>query len=248
MYQKWIGRGWRWLAIAASTVVPGFCGPVALQNATATLSQTIGANFFASTMIDGNFSGGLGQGWAIFNGSGAGAETAVFETVTDAGLAGGTQFTFTMSQLYTAATQHSVGRFRISVTTDARSGFADGLQNGGDVTAAWTVLTPVSASGTNGPTLTILGDGSVLASGTNPSTSVYTIVALTSMTGITGFRLEVLEDASLPGNGPGRQPSNGNFVLTEFEVSADAAVPEPASWSLAAFGAGLVAMRMRRRM
>ncbi|MFN7939608.1 MAG: PEP-CTERM sorting domain-containing protein [Bryobacteraceae bacterium] len=211
------------------------------------MSQTIGANFFASTMIDGNFGGGLGQGWAIFNGVGASAETAAFETVTDAGFAGGTQLTFTMSQLYTAASQHSVGRFRISVTTDDRSTFADGLQNGGDVTATWTVLTPTSASGTNGPTLTILGDGSVLASGTNPSTSVYTIVALTSLTGITGFRLEVLEDASLPGSGPGRQPANGNFVLTEFEVSADPAesVPEPASWSLAALGAVFVAMRRR---
>lgn len=235
-----------WLAIAASTAVPGQCGPVALQNATATFSQTLGANFFASTMIDGSFGGGLGQGWAIFNGSGALAQTAVFETVTDPGFAGGTQLTFTLSQLYDSA-QHTVGRFRISVTTDARTGFADGLQNGGDVTAAWTVLTPLSASGTNGPTLTILGDDSVLVSGTNANNSVYTVAATTALTGITGVRLEVLEDASLPGSGPGRQPANGNFVLTEFEVSADAVVPEPATLSMWMGGMLVLVMARLRR-
>ncbi|MBL8177851.1 MAG: hypothetical protein JNK48_24445 [Bryobacterales bacterium] len=148
-----------------------------------------------------------------------------------------------MSQLYDSS-QHTVGRFRISVTTDARAGFADGLQSGGDVTAAWTVLTPVSAAATNGPALTILGDGSVLASGTNPANSVYTVVAPTALTGITGVRLEVLEDASLPGSGPGRQPANGNFVLTEFEVSVDAAVPEPGTFA-AALGALLLAAARR---
>ncbi|MBL8218134.1 MAG: hypothetical protein JNL62_02835 [Bryobacterales bacterium] len=219
---------------------------MALQNATASFSQTVGDNFFASKMIDGTFGGGLGQGWAIFNGSGALAQTAVFETVADTGFAGGTQLTFTLSHLYDSG-QHTVGRFRISVTTDARTGFADGLQSGGDVSAAWTVLMPTSVSGTNGPTLTILGDGSVLASGTNPANSVYTVAASTALTGITGVRVEVLEDASLPGSGPGRQPANGNFVLTEFEMSADAAVPEPGSLVTAMSALGLLALVQARR-
>jgi hypothetical protein len=36
---------------------------------------------------------------------------------------------------------------------------------------------------------------------------------------ITGFRLEALSSPDLPGNGPGLPP-NGNFVITEFEVTA----------------------------
>jgi len=99
-----------------------------------------------------------------------------------------------------------------------------------------------------GVTLTIQGDGSILASGTSPATDVYTVTAFTSLTGITGIRLEVLENASLPGSGPGRQPLNGNFVLSEFQVDA-AAVPEPASlaiWSLSAFGCAIAGYRRRK--
>ncbi len=59
-----------------------------------------------------------------------------------------------------------------------------------------------------------------------------TITALTSLTGITGFRLEMLADASLPANGPGRF-GNGNFVLSELGVSAVAV----AGLALTAFAA-----------
>src|SRR5262249_46570352 len=46
----------------------------------------------------------------------------------------------------------------------------------------------------------------------------YTFTAETELKGITGVRLEVLADDRLPGKGPGRAP-NGNFVLSEFELS-----------------------------
>src|SRR5204862_106705 len=62
-------------------------------------------------------------------------------------------------------------------------------------------------------------DGSVLAGGKNPSPEVYTVTATTKATGITGLRLEVLPDDSLPAKGPGRSPTNGNFVLNEFKVT-----------------------------
>ena len=62
-------------------------------------------------------------------------------------------------------------------------------------------------------------DGSILASGKNAATAIYTIVAETDLTGITGVRLEVLPDDGLPSKGPGRA-ADGNFVLTEFEVTA----------------------------
>jgi hypothetical protein len=47
----------------------------------------------------------------------------------------------------------------------------------------------------------------------------YTITAHTDLKGITGFRLEVLDDAALPAQGPGAAP-NGNFVLTSFKVAS----------------------------
>ena len=43
----------------------------------------------------------------------------------------------------------------------------------------------------------------------------------TTLRQITAIRLEVLTHESLPKNGPGRQPDNGNLHLTEFEVWID---------------------------
>jgi hypothetical protein len=71
-----------------------------------------------------------------------------------------------------------------------------------------------------GATLTKQSDGSVLAGGANGFPEVYTITATSKLQGITAFRLEALTDPTLPKNGPGRSPSNGNFVLSEFKVSA----------------------------
>jgi hypothetical protein len=69
-----------------------------------------------------------------------------------------------------------------------------------------------------GATLTINGDGSVLASGKLQSLDLYTVVGLADLgKPITAIKLEVLSDPSLPSKGPGRAP-NGNLVLTEFRV------------------------------
>ena len=83
----------------------------------------------------------------------------------------------------------------------------------------WTVLEPIEAVSKGGATLTKQDDGSVLASGKNPSPETYTVKAKTDLKNITAIRLEVLADPSLPANGPGRAP-NGNFVLNELKVSA----------------------------
>ncbi len=85
-------------------------------------------------------------------------------------------------------------------------------------TPHWVVLDPADLKSKGGATLKKQPDGSVLASGKNPSPEVYTVTAKTDLTGITGVRLEVLADPSLPARGPGRAP-NGNFVLNEFRVS-----------------------------
>ena len=199
---------------------------IPLQNATATFSQTSFGGKPVGQAIDGSL--GSDNGWAIYEGptdccgaipGSTNPQIAVFETASDISIAGGASLTITLQQLFTSA-GHNLGRFRLSATTDARSAFADGLASGGDVTAAWTVLAPLSANSTNGATLTILGDNSILAGGTNPATSTYTVNAFTPLVGITGFRLEVLADSSFPDSGPGRN-GNGNFVLTEFQVDAN---------------------------
>jgi hypothetical protein len=216
--------------------------PTPLQNATATLSQT--PDFPVSESIDGNLGGrGVVNVWAIGGGTTV-PQTAVYETQTDVGGLAGAAFTFTLTQNFGGF--FTIGKVRFSVTTDDRTSFADGLSSGGDVTGNWIELTPLTALATNGATLTIQGDNSILASGASPETSVYTITASTPVMNITGIRLETLTDASLPNNGPGRGLS-GNFVLQEFEVDAVALVPEPAAGAvLLTMGASLALFRRRQ--
>ncbi len=172
-------------------------------------------------------------------------QTAAWETTTDVGFAAGTLFTFTLIQngmwYYHPDT---LGRFRISITTDNRSTFADGLPTGGDVSANWTVLQPSALFSQNGATLTRLADNSILVSGLAPDTDTYKIQAYTTLMGITGIRLEVLQDPSLPYNGPGREPANGNFILSEFQVDVTP-VPEPGALGLLSV-AGLLWVGIRR--
>ena len=82
----------------------------------------------------------------------------------------------------------------------------------------WVPLRSTELKAPAGATLTASPDGSILATGANKN-GVYEIVAETDLADITGFRLEVLVDDKLPGKGPGRA-SDGNFVLTEFEIVA----------------------------
>ena len=67
-------------------------------------------------------------------------------------------------------------------------------------------------------------DGSVLATGTVPSTVEYTLKLRSASAGaLTALRLDALTDPSLPGKGPGRgDPKRTNFILSEIEVYASA--------------------------
>ena len=223
--------------ILASGIENAFAVPITLQNGTATLSQP---SWSPDHSIDGSFASANGWSTGFFET----AQTSVWETATDVDAA---QLDFRMHQNHGG--QHLIGRFRLSVTSDDRSTFADGLYTGGDVTADWTVLTGPVISGPLGMTFTLLGDDSILAGGTIPATGLYDIQFTGSFSGITGIRLEALEDPSLPANGPGFGSGADNFVLTEIEVSASGTpVPEPSTLLLLGTGlVGLVGYSRRKR-
>ena len=83
--------------------------------------------------------------------------------------------------------------------------------------AAWTVLRPEQARSEAGARLAVKDDASVLAGGPQAERDVFTLTFPAPPGALRGFRLETLTDPSLVGGGPGRA-SNGNFVLSEFEV------------------------------
>lgn len=85
----------------------------------------------------------------------------------------------------------------------------------------WVELHPSRTAASSGATLTVLPDGSILASGTRGEKDIYTVVAPTDLNGITAFRLEALPDASLPFGGPGRS-NDGNFILSDLRVTSSA--------------------------
>ncbi|MCC6510740.1 MAG: DUF1549 domain-containing protein, partial [Pirellulaceae bacterium] len=81
-------------------------------------------------------------------------------------------------------------------------------------------LESISANAEGDVTLAAQKDHSLLASGKNPDTSVYTIIAKTNVAFDT-LRLDALSDKSLPAKGPGRV-AHGNFVLSEITLESSA--------------------------
>ncbi|MEI2723484.1 MAG: DUF1549 domain-containing protein [Verrucomicrobiota bacterium] len=89
-----------------------------------------------------------------------------------------------------------------------------------DQSHPWITLTLTNAISTGGATFTNLPDHSILATDVNPTYDTYQIEAETGLTNITALLLEVLPDASLPKNGPGRWNQTGNFILDELGLTA----------------------------
>jgi hypothetical protein len=103
---------------------------IVLQNAQADFSQD---NYNIATAIDGKVEA-ANNGWASSPQLGVN-RTAVFETMTDLGNDSPVLLTFTLDQQY-ADGMHSIGRFRISVTTAPRPVRLDGLpKNIADIVA-----------------------------------------------------------------------------------------------------------------
>src|SRR5262249_29178251 len=79
----------------------------------------------------------------------------------------------------------------------------------------------------NMPLLSVLEDGSVLASGDQTKRDVYDLTVRTDLHGITAIRLEALPHDSLPRHGPGRvyyEGPFGDFFLSEFSVTTQGQV------------------------
>jgi hypothetical protein len=85
--------------------------------------------------------------------------------------------------------------------------------------AQWVPLDPEEFTSRNGAQMVKLGDRSIVVRGEAPSNDAYTIVAPASLERVTAVRLEALPDERQAARGTGRS-DNGNFVLTEFRISA----------------------------
>jgi hypothetical protein len=120
-----------------------------------------------------------------------------------------------------------------TITPEAREAQARWEESLRAAERSWTALPFESATATNGVTLTILPDGSALASGPNPKLTSYTALTTTNLTGIKALRVEALPDPALPKGGPGRD-GYGHFRVTGVQLrihtraarTSDGPVPE----------------------
>jgi mono/diheme cytochrome c family protein len=105
--------------------------------------------------------------------------------------------------------------------------FAAWDKSHGEQDVPWSVLVPKSVQSKEGATLTVLSDGSVLASGKNPQADSYVVVLNAEGGPITHIRLEALTHPTLPKRGPGRAAS-GNFALSDFAATVPTQGKSPA--------------------
>jgi hypothetical protein len=233
----------RTLAVVALLVTSALCpslkgATIALTTPTATYSQP---GFDVTFASDGSIDSSTG--WAVDPNEGL-TESAVFD-VSGLPVTGlpETQYTFTLYQLFASPAFHTLGDFRLSVTSDPSP-----TATGPDT---WTYLTNVTFSDDASETPLSIDPvtGEIVLPKSPfpvPATATYTVTGRTSLQNVTGFRLEVIPYGTPPDFGPGRQPTNGNFVLSEIQVAASA-VPMPASiWGGLVLLGGFGASRFRR--
>jgi hypothetical protein len=86
--------------------------------------------------------------------------------------------------------------------------------------AAWSEVTVQSARTESGLALKLLDDQSLLSPENAAATDRFTVTVTSDLPQIAAVRLRVLTHDTLPKRGPGRA-SNGNFVLTEFQLRVE---------------------------
>ena len=82
----------------------------------------------------------------------------------------------------------------------------------------WKIMRPVRSRAQSGAILELQPDGSLLASGALVKEDEYLLRIRIETDEVASLRIEAIPDESLPKGGPGRA-TNGNFVLTEVEMS-----------------------------
>lgn len=87
--------------------------------------------------------------------------------------------------------------------------------------SSWNLVSPIEHVSEAGATLNKIDEHSLLVGGNGnvPAQDVFTVVADVQLPRISAVRLETLTNSLLPKMGPG-WADNGNFVLTEFELTA----------------------------
>lgn len=224
---------------------------VKLTSATADFAQE---GFPAANAIDGQTS----TGWAIHGPAPWNVNrTAVFrlESPSPAGgaddLRKPARWTIKLDQQH--GTQHTLGKFRLSlgVRNDdsgpeelrrqehLRRKLAAWVEGESNRVVHWSLLKPYEVKA-NMPILTILDDGSVLATSDQTKRDVYDLKFHTDLAAITAIRLEAMPDDRLPNRGPGRvyyEGGNGDFFLSNISLAADG---KPAKFARAthSFAAG----------
>ncbi|HTN77419.1 MAG TPA: DUF1553 domain-containing protein, partial [Pirellulaceae bacterium] len=216
--------------------------PVKIASASADFEQE---KYPAADAIDGNPK----SGWAIQGpGKWNTPRAATFAFEKPITIAGGTKWTITLQQHY--GSQHTLGKFRLSMgqtindPNQQLSGrerfnaeFAKWIDANAPPAVAWTPLTPASAI-SDSPTLTVLDDGSVLASGDQTKRDQYRLQYKFAKQTITAIRLDAIADDRLPQRGPGRiyyEGPAGDFFLSEVTAQAG---EQPVAFAKAAQSSG----------
>jgi hypothetical protein len=152
----------------------------------------------------------------------------------------GSRWTIRLHQTFGA--KHTIARARVSLGTAISeaagktdiaakrkaavdAAFAKWEESAAAKSVKWTTLRP-SELKSNSPTLTLLDDDSVLASGDITKSDTYDLGFKTDLTGVTGIRIEALPHDNLPRHGPGKvdyEGPAGDFSLSEISLTADGA-------------------------
>ncbi len=100
----------------------------------------------------------------------------------------------------------------IAATPDYESRLAEWESRMRPLEGAWSVLQGGSIFASFGTKFDRFPDGSWIPKGDNSTKNVYVIQAPSPLKRITALRLELMTDATLPRNGPGRSPIGGLFL------------------------------------
>ena len=203
--------------------------PVKFSRADADHSQE---SFNVSAAIDGDKKTGWGVAPEYTK-----THTATFYLEKPLKLAQGAHWIVKLDQQY--GNQHTIAQCRLSVAGPSEKvkdisvadqkkklfekAFAAWEAGASKQAISWKPIRPMTLK-SNSPTLTLLDDDSVLASGDITKSDLFDLTFADLPVGVTAIRLEALPHESLPKNGPGmidHEGPPGDFSLSNISLTAD---------------------------